>query len=391
MARVDTLTNFLTDVASAIKQKKGDSTNILASDFDTEIINLPSGSSEVIKENDVNFWDYDGTLVMSYSKEDFLQLSSLPDNPSHDGLVAQGWNWTLAGAKSYVEKSKKLNIGQNYTTASGLTEIDVEVTPKTGLVVQCSINGNKDWGDGTSDTYSSHTYENYGSYTIKVDATSISGSSVFGGSASGYEYRVKRIRIANAITSIGANTITGCKSLMSVSVPTSITFFGSSCFRDDSMLKAIVFPSGANVISYAFNNCYNLSLASLPETYNHTYLYDYMFQYCYNLKHINIPSGITRINGSVFEKCLTLEEIFIPNTVTTIKNYAFYSNYGLTLIDFSSHTSVPTIDANALGNYSNNSNNATLKIVVPDSLYDTWITATNWSNYADYIVKASEV
>lgn len=43
MARTNNLTNYLTDVATAIKTKKGDSTPILASDFDTEIANLPSG------------------------------------------------------------------------------------------------------------------------------------------------------------------------------------------------------------------------------------------------------------------------------------------------------------------------------------------------------------
>lgn len=43
MARTDNLTNFLTDVATAIKTKKGDSTPIPASNFDTEITNLPSG------------------------------------------------------------------------------------------------------------------------------------------------------------------------------------------------------------------------------------------------------------------------------------------------------------------------------------------------------------
>ena len=43
MARIDNLTNFLTDVATAIKDKKGDNTSIKASDFDTEITNLPSG------------------------------------------------------------------------------------------------------------------------------------------------------------------------------------------------------------------------------------------------------------------------------------------------------------------------------------------------------------
>ena len=42
MARINDLTNFLTDVAGAIKTKKGVGTNIAAEDFDTEILALPS-------------------------------------------------------------------------------------------------------------------------------------------------------------------------------------------------------------------------------------------------------------------------------------------------------------------------------------------------------------
>ena len=41
MARTDTLPHFLTDVADAIREKKGTSETIQASDFDTEIENLP--------------------------------------------------------------------------------------------------------------------------------------------------------------------------------------------------------------------------------------------------------------------------------------------------------------------------------------------------------------
>ena len=48
MARTDNLTNFLTDVAAAIKAKKGDSTPIPAADFDTEIANLPSGDDSML-------------------------------------------------------------------------------------------------------------------------------------------------------------------------------------------------------------------------------------------------------------------------------------------------------------------------------------------------------
>ena len=47
MARVDTLPHFLTDVADAIRTKKGTSETIQASDFDTEIENLPSGGEDI--------------------------------------------------------------------------------------------------------------------------------------------------------------------------------------------------------------------------------------------------------------------------------------------------------------------------------------------------------
>ena len=43
MARIDTLGNFLTDVADAIREKKGTTDTILASNFDTEIASIEGG------------------------------------------------------------------------------------------------------------------------------------------------------------------------------------------------------------------------------------------------------------------------------------------------------------------------------------------------------------
>lgn len=55
-------------------------------------------------------------------------------------------------------------------------------------------------------------------------------------------------------------------------------------------------------------------------------------------------------------------------------------------MDFSQATAVPELsNTDAFG-----STNSTFKIVVPDSLYNDWIVATNWSTYASHIVKASE-
>ena len=43
MARIDTLGNFLTDVANSIRNKKGSTDSIPASDFDTEIESIKTG------------------------------------------------------------------------------------------------------------------------------------------------------------------------------------------------------------------------------------------------------------------------------------------------------------------------------------------------------------
>lgn len=63
MARIDTLSNFLTDIANAIRNKKGSADLIQASQFDTEINNItgatifdiaPSGSGTTLTLNIAN-------------------------------------------------------------------------------------------------------------------------------------------------------------------------------------------------------------------------------------------------------------------------------------------------------------------------------------------------
>jgi hypothetical protein len=53
MARIDTLSNFLTDVSSAIKQKTGGSSPIPASSFDTEILSITTGGTYQTKSQSI--------------------------------------------------------------------------------------------------------------------------------------------------------------------------------------------------------------------------------------------------------------------------------------------------------------------------------------------------
>lgn len=74
MARIDTLNNFLTDVATAIRTKGGTSEQIQASDFDTAITNLPSGGGGGSEfENEFVEW-------LEYNKSSGRSTMPLPPN-----------------------------------------------------------------------------------------------------------------------------------------------------------------------------------------------------------------------------------------------------------------------------------------------------------------------
>ena len=84
MARTDNLTNFLTDVASAIKTKKGSQTAIQASSFDTEIANLPSGSdTPEIDWDNIEYVEDDPSWVNDMAMEHALSIRNSYD-PEYD-------------------------------------------------------------------------------------------------------------------------------------------------------------------------------------------------------------------------------------------------------------------------------------------------------------------
>ena len=66
--------------------------------------------------------------------------------------------------------------------------------------------------------------------------------------------------------------------------------------------------------------------------------------------------------------------------------YMFNGCTSLELVDMTGSTGVPTLSN--VNNFDNT--NDTYKIVVPDSLYDNWIAATNWASIASHIMKQSD-
>lgn len=105
-----------------------------------------------------------------------------------------------------------------------------------------------------------------------------------------------------------------------------------------------------------------------------------------NLIAVDISSAV-EIGDRAFVYCNELSSpIKFNKGLATLNEHTFGQNNKVPYYDFSLHESIPTL-VNSNTFYFKN---ISVKIVVPDNLYDQWIIATNWATYASRIVKASE-
>ena len=148
------------------------------------------------------------------------------------------------------------------------------------------------------------------------------------------------------------------------------------CFAHLSAVSADV-PNATSIGNNAFVNCEKLTSVNIPNAIS---IGDYAFNYCSKLKSVS-ASNVTKIGFQGFSNCGSLEKVSFSK-VTTIGGYAFAICKNCLEYDFSGCVAVPTLsNINAFDKINSNA-----KIKVPSALYDEWIAATNWSNFASYIV-----
>lgn len=99
MARIDTLGNFLTDVAAAIRTKKGSEELIAAEDFDTEIENLPSGGGADLSEYFNNTITENTTSSTQFELIKKLPVINVDNNVT--SLSYLFYRYTIDGTKPY--------------------------------------------------------------------------------------------------------------------------------------------------------------------------------------------------------------------------------------------------------------------------------------------------
>ena len=120
------------------------------------------------------------------------------------------------------------------------------------------------------------------------------------------------------------------KILSRVVLPDSATIVGNEAFRDCSRLKEVVLPDTLQQIgNYAFYQT-SLKNVTLPESL--TSMGSYVFYNCDNLRSINIPSRVKRLENNLFDDCLLLQSVTFSDSLNYIGTYAFRNCPSLTSV-----------------------------------------------------------
>lgn len=314
MARTDTLNNFLTDVADSIREKKGTTDTILASDFDTEIASIETGGGTDEPEKGIVFTDYNENGIPTTIK--LIGNISIRQNMFNgvNNLMFINGRYEYGNILNYILKmdfSKYTGLilsGESYifsylgafypTDAKGITFINFPSR---------LINSNN--------TYCFHhsKIENDVLDVFKKDKTV--PNNCFNGS------------LLPNLTSIGDDILTLGKyafayaTIPKLIIPDSITSIAEYCFNESKELKLNKLPESLNTIGEnAFNKCNSITIDKIPD--NVTTINSYTFNGCTSISSMNLNKSTT-INNYCFQDCTSLETVtFAPNT-KVIQLYAF--------------------------------------------------------------------
>lgn len=421
MSKENNLTDFLTDVASAIKDKRGIG-SVNAQNFSTEIRAIePLLDTLNITENgkhDVK--DYKNVSVVVESEAD-VQLRGIIERNSDTIIIPYGITKIGQGAFSSSNSRiygdevpiNKFYIPITVKKISAFAFSNAETKGSSSYGCLFYYEGSfKEWAT-IEKGYIDKSKDTSAFFTISVDTNATIESN-----------KVLLIKnkdgIYNKVTDYdltGLNELPigslSLLNLMNNSVPTNITIpksiskIGEGCFCAASSLTSIIFEDGSNleeVPRYAFAKTkfenkeveYNVILpSSVKSIRNHSFFGSNIksvklsenletiglaaFNSCYELTKITLPKKLKTIGANAFNSCSSLREITLPENLETIGDRAFNSCSNLKIINIESSTPFTLESTNVFPKVSGN------RYYVPKGTLETFKSATNWSSYASYL------
>lgn len=391
MSKQNNLTDFLTDVADAIRTKKGTTDLINPQNFSAEIAALSGGleviemteTTATIEPNKVYVWgmvqSLDITLGTSTGENDFFAFRFRCSKPTMTVVTVNGATWAED------------------------TELDAQGKPvlDLGSWYQCEIKG------GTSALYArlAH-YIHFADSNVEAvllakgvgdglgvtykDAAKVTSISTWF-KDNGVITSFDELKYFTNVVTLGASTFKNCSNLVKVNLDNIVKltgYDGAGAFFN-SGIKEVSLPN-LSVIENSYSCEFQkslveriLSLGKITTIPNGNTNYGFCGS-CRLLTYVNLPDTLTSIGVSAFNSCSSLLEITLPDTLTSIGSYAFYGCTSLQYIRIEATTPPTLASTNAIPSTIG-------AIYVPDESVAAYQAATNWSSFASKIKGISEM
>ena len=148
------------------------------------------------------------------------------------------------------------------------------------------------------------------------------GTRVICDSAFEYCKSLSSLTLPSSLQSIGDRAFYGCSSLTSLTLPSSLQSIGDRAFYGCSSLTSLTLPSSLQSIGdRAFLGCTSLSSLTLPSSLQS--IGDRVFYGCSSLTSLTLPSSLQSIGDRVFYGCSSLTSLTLPYSLQSIGDRAF--------------------------------------------------------------------
>ena len=134
--------------------------------------------------------------------------------------------------------------------------------------------------------------------------------------------KLKEVVLNNGLQIIGRGAFKWCKSLESITLPSTVTHIGPSAFWGCENLREVVLNEGLKkIMMHAYYECRSLQRITLPSTV--TDIGVEAFSNCDDLKEVVLNDGLKDIGEFAFSGSKSLQRITIPSSVTNIDDAVF--------------------------------------------------------------------
>ena len=361
----------------------------------------------------------------------------LPDNITSIGSYAFAARKQLTDV---VIPDSIISIGERAFEASGLTSVTIgEGVTSIGdeAFKSCknltNINYNAVSATILTDTSSSSTSfrafgdagTNGSGITVNIGAnvTTIPDHLFRSHYSNSYPPKVTKVIFSenSKCTRIGQYAFDHCKYLTEIVIPSSVTDIGYNAFNGSGLTSVTIGEGVTSIGDYAFYYCRNLTSITIPE--NVTSIGYKAFCYCTSVTEVNfnavamnsltsgnfvfslvgrdttgftakignkvryIPAYLFSPNYLASDKHNLVKVTFDNNSVcSSIGDYAFGGCDACKVFDLSTLTAIPVLSGTAF-----NSTSSDKQIIVPESLYDSWIYSDGWNSLKNNITTHSRL